>query len=165
MLAVARDGRLFLRDEPHEGRAPQFVRGIERIVEEVKRIGITTIIVEPNALAAFELADRAIIVAMGQVVYAGTARAVLDNRALRDACLAVSRPATGRRGPPYHETIVLRSPGHARQNAAAAPARAKDHPPMRGPVVRAGEFGQHGRGRLSDPGGPPNREHTTGRVP
>ena len=87
--ALARDVRLFLLDEPYEGLAPQIVREIERIVEEVKRLGITTIIVEQNALAALELADRAIIVDMGEVVFTGTAREVLDNRELRDQYLAI----------------------------------------------------------------------------
>jgi branched-chain amino acid transport system ATP-binding protein len=87
--ALARDVRLFLLDEPYEGLAPQIVQEIERIVEEVKRLGITTIIVEQNALAALELADRAIIIDMGEVVFTGTAKEVLDNRELRDQYLAI----------------------------------------------------------------------------
>ena len=87
--ALARDVRLFLLDEPYEGLAPQIVQEIERIVEEVKRLGITTIIVEQNALAALELADRAIIIDMGEVVFTGTAQEVLENRELRDQYLAI----------------------------------------------------------------------------
>jgi branched-chain amino acid transport system ATP-binding protein len=87
--ALARDVRLFLLDEPYEGLAPQIVQEIERIVEEVKRLGITTIIVEQNALAALELADRAIIIDMGEVVFTGSAREVLDNKDLRDEYLAI----------------------------------------------------------------------------
>ena len=93
MLAVARslarDVKLFLLDEPYEGLAPQIVREIEGIIEEVKKIGITTIIVEQNALAALETADSAIILDMGQVVYSGTAQEVLDNKELRDEYLAI----------------------------------------------------------------------------
>ncbi len=87
--AVARDLKLLLLDEPYEGLAPQIVREIEGIVAEIKQLGITTIIVEQNAIAALELADSAIILDMGEVVFHGTARDVLDNRDLRDEYLAI----------------------------------------------------------------------------
>jgi branched-chain amino acid transport system ATP-binding protein len=87
--ALARDVKLLLLDEPYEGLAPQIVREIERIMEQVKSLGITTIIVEQNAVAALELADRAIILDMGQVVYTGTAKEVLDNEELRRDYLAI----------------------------------------------------------------------------
>ena len=87
--ALARDLKLLLLDEPYEGLAPQIVREIEGILHEVKKLGITTIIVEQNALAALQLADRAVILDMGQVVFDGTARDVLDNAELRHEYLAV----------------------------------------------------------------------------
>jgi branched-chain amino acid transport system ATP-binding protein len=87
--ALARDLKLLLLDEPYEGLAPQIVREIEGILHEVKKLGITTIIVEQNALAALQLADRAVILDMGQVVFDGTARDVLDNAELRREYLAV----------------------------------------------------------------------------
>jgi len=87
--ALARDVKLLLLDEPYEGLAPQIVREIEKIVEQVKQLGITTIIVEQNAVAALELANRAIILDMGQVVYTGTAREVLDDEELRREYLAL----------------------------------------------------------------------------
>jgi len=93
MLALARalacDVPLFLLDEPCEGLAPPIVQEIERIHEEVKRLGMTTIIVEQNALAALELADRAIILDMGELEFTGSAREVLDNKDLRDEYLAI----------------------------------------------------------------------------
>ncbi len=93
MLAIARmlarDVRLVLLDEPYEGLAPQIVSEIESIVAEIRELGITTIIVEQNALAALELADRAVIMDMGQVVYTGSAREVLDDRELRETYLAI----------------------------------------------------------------------------
>jgi len=93
MLAVARtlarDVKLLLLDEPYEGLAPVIVQEIERIVEEIKNLGLTTIIVEQNAIAALHLADRAIILDMGQVVFDGTAQAVLDDEDLRHQYLAI----------------------------------------------------------------------------
>lgn len=87
--ALARDVKLLLLDEPYEGLAPQIVREIESILQEVKRLGITTIIVEQNALAALELADSAVILDMGTVAYSGGAREVLENADLRRQYLAV----------------------------------------------------------------------------
>jgi branched-chain amino acid transport system ATP-binding protein len=87
--ALARDIKLLLLDEPYEGLAPVIVREIEKIVREIKRLGITCIIVEQNAIAALELADRAVILDMGAVVYDGTAREVLENADLRHTYLAL----------------------------------------------------------------------------
>lgn len=87
--AMARELKLLLLDEPYEGLAPQIVREIEGIVNQIKELGITTIIVEQNAIAALELADKAIILDMGEVVFQGTAQDVLDDEALRDQYLAI----------------------------------------------------------------------------
>ncbi len=93
MLAVARalcrDLKLLLLDEPYEGLAPVIVQEIERILLEVKKLGITTIIVEQNAIAALKLADSAIILDVGQVVFRGTAQEVLDDKGLREEYLAI----------------------------------------------------------------------------
>ena len=93
MLAIARalmrDIKLLLLDEPYEGLAPVIVREIENIVNEIKSLGITTIIVEQNAVAALQLADRAVILDTGEVAFTGTARDVLDNAELRQEYLAI----------------------------------------------------------------------------
>ena len=87
--ALARDIKLLLLDEPYEGLAPVIVREIENIVAEIKELGITTIIVEQNAVAALQLADRAVILEMGEVVFDGSAKEVLDNEDLRHEYLAI----------------------------------------------------------------------------
>ena len=87
--ALARDVKLLLLDEPYEGLAPVIVREIEKILEEIKTLGLTTIIVEQNAIAALHLADRALILDMGQIVFDGTAQEVLDNEDLRQEYLAI----------------------------------------------------------------------------
>jgi branched-chain amino acid transport system ATP-binding protein len=87
--ALARDVKLLLLDEPYEGLAPVIVQEIERTLEEIKVHGMTTIIVEQNAVAALHLADRAIILDMGQVAFDGTAAEVLDNKELRHEYLAI----------------------------------------------------------------------------
>ncbi len=87
--ALARDLKLLLLDEPYEGLAPVIVQEIERTLLEIKNLGITTIIVEQNAIAALKLSDRAVILDTGQVVFDGTAQEVLDNEALREEYLAI----------------------------------------------------------------------------
>ncbi len=87
--ALARDIKLLLLDEPYEGLAPVIVQEIANIVDSIKKQGITTIIVEQNAVAALRLADRALILDMGNIVFDGTAQEVLDNEELRHEYLAI----------------------------------------------------------------------------
>ncbi len=87
--ALARDVKLLLMDEPYEGLAPAIVREIESIITEIKASGITTLLVEQNAVAALNSADRAMILDTGQVVFDGTAQAVLDDADLRQRYLAI----------------------------------------------------------------------------
>ena len=87
--ALARDVKLLLLDEPYEGLAPVIVREIEKILEEIKTLGFTTIIVEQNAIAALHLSDRALILDMGEVVFDGTAKEVIENSDLRQQYLAI----------------------------------------------------------------------------
>ena len=93
MLAIARaltrDIKLLLLDEPYEGLAPVIVNEIEKILNEIKALGITTIIVEQNAIAALRLADRAVILDTGEVAFAGSAKDVLESEDLRREYLAV----------------------------------------------------------------------------
>jgi branched-chain amino acid transport system ATP-binding protein len=93
MLAIgrtlARDVKLLLLDEPYEGLAPVIVQEIEKTLDQIKQLGITTIIVEQNAIAALQLADRAIILDMGAVAFDGGAQEVLDNADLRQEYLAI----------------------------------------------------------------------------
>ena len=87
--ALARDLKLLLLDEPYEGLAPVIVQEIERIVRQIKDLGITTIIVEQNAIAALQLANRALILDMGEIVFDGSAQAVLEDAELRNEYLAI----------------------------------------------------------------------------
>jgi branched-chain amino acid transport system ATP-binding protein len=93
MLAIARalvrDIKLLLLDEPYEGLAPVIVDEIEKTLDVIKQQGITTVLVEQNAIRALNLADRAVILDTGNVVFDGTAKEVLDNEDLRHEYLAI----------------------------------------------------------------------------
>ncbi len=87
--ALARDIKVLLLDEPYEGLAPVIVDEIEKTLALIKEQGITTILVEQNAVRALKLADRAVILDTGSVVFDGTAKEVLDNAELRAEYLAI----------------------------------------------------------------------------
>ncbi|AHD09890.1 ABC transporter ATP-binding protein [Phaeobacter gallaeciensis] len=87
--ALARDIKVLLLDEPYEGLAPVIVDEIEKTLVHIKQQGITTVIVEQNAVRALELADRAVILDTGGIVFDGSAAEVLENEELRAEYLAI----------------------------------------------------------------------------
>jgi branched-chain amino acid transport system ATP-binding protein len=87
--ALARDIKVLLLDEPYEGLAPVIVDEIEKTLIHIKEQGITTVIVEQNAVRALELADRSVILDTGSIVFDGSAAEVLENEELRAEYLAI----------------------------------------------------------------------------
>lgn len=87
--ALARDIKVLLLDEPYEGLAPVIVDEIEKTLMHIKEQGMTTVLVEQNAVRALELADRAVILDTGGIVFDGTAAEVLQNEELRAEYLAI----------------------------------------------------------------------------
>lgn len=87
--ALARDIKVLLLDEPYEGLAPVIVDEIEKTLRIIKEQGMTTVIVEQNAVRALKLADRAVILDTGGIVFDGTAAEVLENEELRAEYLAI----------------------------------------------------------------------------
>ena len=71
MLALARalmaKPRLLLLDEPSLGLAPLIVRAIFDARADLKRVGVTMLLVEQNVAAALELADRAYVLRTGEI--------------------------------------------------------------------------------------------------
>lgn len=76
MLALARGWmakpKLLLMDEPSLGLAPLLTKEIFRVSAELRDHGMTILLVEQNARAALELADRAYVMESGRVVLEGT---------------------------------------------------------------------------------------------
>ncbi|MGR3571210.1 ABC transporter ATP-binding protein [Brevirhabdus sp.] len=87
--ALARDIKVLLLDEPYEGLAPVIVQEIARTLNVIRDEGMTTVIVEQNAVAALKLADRAVILDTGSIVYDGAAQEVLEDERLRAEYLAI----------------------------------------------------------------------------
>ena len=88
-LHRARRVTIILYREPYEGLAPVVRHDIEKALIEVKSMGITTILVEQNAVAALRLSDTALILDTGEIVFNGSAEEVLNNEQLRHEYLAI----------------------------------------------------------------------------
>jgi branched-chain amino acid transport system ATP-binding protein len=78
MLAIARalllNPKLLMLDEPSQGLAPLVVREVFRIVAEMRREGISVLLVEQNARMSLEIADDAYVLDDCRVLYSGSAR-------------------------------------------------------------------------------------------
>jgi branched-chain amino acid transport system ATP-binding protein len=83
MLAIGRaivlNPKLLLLDEPSQGLAPLVVQDLFKVVAEMRREGISVLLVEQNVRAAVEIADRAYVLDDGRVVYAGAAAELGQN--------------------------------------------------------------------------------------
>jgi branched-chain amino acid transport system ATP-binding protein len=87
MLAVARalmiDPQLILMDEPSEGLAPIMVQHLEDIIGDLKKDGLSILLVEQNLYTALAVADRVYILETGKVVHEATSSAIArDPRSL-----------------------------------------------------------------------------------
>jgi branched-chain amino acid transport system ATP-binding protein len=91
MLALGRawmmKPKLLLTDEPSLGLAPLIVKEIFRVSSELRERGMTILVVEQNARAALELADRAYVMESGQVVLEGSAAELAADRRVQAAYL------------------------------------------------------------------------------
>jgi branched-chain amino acid transport system ATP-binding protein len=91
MVAIARcllgAPGLALLDEPSQGLAPKIVEDVLAVVRRLKQEGVAAIVVEQNAEIALSVADRAVILAHGQVAWEGPAATLVADSALRHRML------------------------------------------------------------------------------
>ena len=91
MLAISRAlmsrPKLVLFDEPSLGLAPNIVERIFDIIAEIRKAGTTVVMVEQNAYAALELADRGYVLEQGRVTLSGSGRDLLENPKVRASYL------------------------------------------------------------------------------
>ena len=78
MLAVSRalmgDPKLLLLDEPSMGLAPVLVELIFETIVKIRQQGVTILLIEQNATAALDVADRAYVLESGKVKMSGSAK-------------------------------------------------------------------------------------------
>lgn len=91
MLAMARAlmGRpsLVMMDEPSTGLAPLIVKEIFETIVRLRDEGNTVLLVEQNAKAALNIADRGYVLETGKVIVQGPASDLLANQAVQRAYL------------------------------------------------------------------------------
>jgi len=83
MLAMGRalmgTPRLLMLDEPSLGLAPIIVADIFRTIGELRASGVSVLLVEQNAQAALQIADRAYVMELGEFILNGPAKDVATN--------------------------------------------------------------------------------------
>jgi branched-chain amino acid transport system ATP-binding protein len=91
MLAVARalmgKPELLLLDEPSMGLAPVLVELIFATIKTIREQGVTVLLVEQNALAALDVADRAYVLESGSIKMSGSAKELASNDEVTKAYL------------------------------------------------------------------------------
>jgi len=94
MLAIGRalmtNPDLLLLDEPTEGLAPLLVLEVGRVIKELKREGLSILLVEQNLPLALSVADRTHILSRGQIVYSARPDELLANEEVKSRYLGVS---------------------------------------------------------------------------
>ena len=84
MLAMGRAlmgaPRLLMLDEPSLGLAPIIVADIFRTIGELRASGVSVLLVEQNAQAALQIADRAYVMELGEFILNGPAKDIATNQ-------------------------------------------------------------------------------------
>jgi branched-chain amino acid transport system ATP-binding protein len=91
MLAIARallsKPRLLLLDEPSLGLAPKMTAFVFEMVQNLRREGLTVLLVEQKARQTLKIADRAYLMETGRVVTSGPAQALVDDPVVSETFL------------------------------------------------------------------------------
>ncbi|MFC5497643.1 ABC transporter ATP-binding protein [Caenimonas terrae] len=77
MLSIARalllNPKLLMLDEPSQGLAPLIVKQVFEVIAQMRKQGMSVLLVEQNVRAAVEIADRAYVLENGAIAYEGPA--------------------------------------------------------------------------------------------
>lgn len=94
MLAIGRalmaKPKLLLLDEPSLGLAPMIIAAIFEIIAQIRRDGVTVLLVEQNANQALRLADRGYVMENGRIIFNDTAENLLHDKRVRAVYLGES---------------------------------------------------------------------------
>ncbi len=100
MLAVARAlmsrPRLLLMDEPSLGLSPKLVAEVFALIEQLREMGMTILLIEQNVRMSLNIVDRVYLLNTGRVEFAGTPAELRASGDIEQAYLlgAATRPAS-----------------------------------------------------------------------
>jgi len=93
MLAIARtlmgNPDLLLLDEPSQGLAPKIIKELMNIIVELKKKGISILLVEQNSAMALAVSDRCYILDDGRIIYESPAKELDENKELKKELLGI----------------------------------------------------------------------------
>lgn len=93
MCAIGRglmaNPKLLMFDEPSLGLAPIVVLDVMKLIGEIRKEGVTVLLVEQNVRQSLQLADRAYVLENGKVTMEGEGSTLLDSEAVRKAYLGI----------------------------------------------------------------------------
>ena len=96
MLAVARGlmarPKLLMLDEPSLGLAPIIVQQLFSVIRDIRKSGMTILLVEQNAHMALSVADRGYVLETGNLIVEGSPSELLNNEEVRAAYLGGGKP-------------------------------------------------------------------------
>ncbi len=93
MLAIARglmaDPKLLLLDEPSLGLSPLLVKNIFNIINEIRKQGVTILLVEQNVYQSLRIADRGYVLETGRIVLKEQGETLLNDEHVKKAYLGM----------------------------------------------------------------------------
>jgi branched-chain amino acid transport system ATP-binding protein len=93
MLATARAlmnrPQLLLLDEPSIGLSPILTAEIGKIIQQINAMGVTTILVEQNAMLALTLGQRGYVLETGSIAMQGNAQELMQDEGVKKAYLGI----------------------------------------------------------------------------
>jgi branched-chain amino acid transport system ATP-binding protein len=93
MLTLCRtlmgDPELVMIDEPTEGLAPKIVEQMAELFLEIKRRGVSILLVEQKLAIALDISERLYVMGHGRIVFEGSPQDIRSNAAMRKEWLEV----------------------------------------------------------------------------
>jgi branched-chain amino acid transport system ATP-binding protein len=93
MLAIGRalmaNPKLLMLDEPSLGLAPKVISHIYEVIGEIRKLGITILLVEQNIYYALQVADKAYLIENGRIIASGSSTEIKEHKLLKEAYLGL----------------------------------------------------------------------------
>lgn len=93
MLAVGRalmqEPKLLMLDEPSLGIAPIVVADIFQAIKQIQKDGMTILLIEQNSNIALQVADRAYVIEVGEIVFHDSAQNLMHNDKIKKSYLGM----------------------------------------------------------------------------